>query len=290
MKRIENQRTSIFKRIVVVINSLEKIDRLLKKATDFSIQQKIHLEILFIQEEILFDIPNYFLSKEKITNEHLNKKRVKENIQEHLLALGTHNRHSILVYENDTVNQLLYLFKKQKDTLFIIDYHQGLSEKLIKKTPYSFWIIKNDTPKYKTIAFPIDFSKNGHKALKISQYIFIQTPITIIHDYRYLLDTLQVQVEYLNLVPILSPDTIEFNQIFKKKQQKRFEDYKKEFHLQGECIEGRGALDKDLMNYIAKRNFDLTIMYHQDSELFFSPSLILELIKELSTDFFIINL
>jgi len=30
-------------------------------------------------------------------------------------------------------------------------------------------------------------------------------------------------------------------------------------------------------------------MYHQDSELFLSPSLILELLKKLQTDFFIFN-
>jgi len=279
-----------FKRVVVLLSNLEKINQLLQKAVDFSQQHQTSLEILYVQEEALFEIPDYFLSESEITHERLDKKRIKAKIQEHLLALGVQEKYAILIYENDTVNQLLYTFKEQKETLFITAYHQELNEKLIEKTPYSFWIIKKSVPQYKMIALPLDFSENGKKALQITQHLFSKNAITIVHDYRYLLDAVEIQVDYLNLIPILSPDTIAFNERLKEKQKEKFENYKKEFRVKGECIEGKGALDQDLMNYISKRGFDLTILYHQDSELFLSPSLILTLLKEVSTDFFIFNL
>ena len=279
-----------FKRVVVLLNDLENIDNLLKKAKNFSIEHQTTLEILYVQEEALFGIPDYFLSEDKIATERLDKKKIKAKIQEHLSNLGIHDKHAILVYEDDAVDQTRHYAKEQKDMLFITAYHPSLSKKLIEKTPYSFWIVKNDIQSYSNIVLPLDFTKNAKKSLQMSKHIFPQKSITMLHDYRYILDTMSVQVEYLDVTPVLTPDIIEFNETLKKEQKKKFENYKKEFDVQGECIEGEGALDKDLIEYISKRGFDLTVMYHQNAELFLSPTLILELLKELSTDFFIFNL
>jgi len=279
----------LFKRTVVLLNNFENIDILLKKAIDFSIQHDSTVEILYVQEEALFDTPNYFLSEEQINNEELDKKLVKAKIQEHLHELNIQDKHSILVYEDDTVDQILHYAKEEKNILFITAYHHELSENLIKKTPYSFWIIKNSTEDYNNIAIPLDFSEDGKTIVHASKHIFSQSSITMIHDYRYLLDSLTSQVDYLNVIPIITPDIIEFNEKLKIEQKQKFENYKKEFDLKGVCIEGTGALDEDLIRYISHRDFDLTIMYHQDSELFLSPSLILELLKKLQTDFFIFN-
>ena len=279
-----------FKRVVVLLNDLENIDTLLKKATNFSIEHKTSIEILYVQEEALFDIPDYFLSADKIENERLDKKRVKTKIQNHLSKLGIHDEHTILIYEDDTIDQVLHYAKDQKDILFITAYHETLSETLLEKTPYSFWIIKNNTQIYQHIAIPLEFTKEGRKVLQETKHIFPKNDITMVHDYRYLLDNLTVQVDYLNIVPVITPDMFEFNKKLKKEQEENVKNYKKEFNVKGECLEGEGALNQDLKEYLSNKNFDLTIMYHQDSELFLSPSLIIELLKEVSTDFFIFNL
>ncbi len=279
----------IFKRVVVLLNDLENIDNLLKKAFDFSRQHQTSLEILYVQEEALFDIPDYFLSEDKIANERLDKKSVKAKIEEHLVSLGIDDKHAILVYEGDTVDQVIHYAKGQKEMLFITAYHQKLSEQLLEKTAQSFWIVKKNTNHYNHIALPLDCTDSGKKALEISKHIFPLNSMTIIHDYRYLLDTLTVQVDYLNLVPVMTAEVIEFNEKLKKEQKEKFESYQKEFEVKGEFMEADGALDHDLIGYISKKDFDLTIMYHQDSELFLSPSLIVELLKELDTDFFIFN-
>jgi len=280
----------IFKRVVVLLNDLENIKNLLHKATEFAEEHQSTLEILYVQEEALFDIPDYFLSENKIANERLDKKRIQTKIQEHLSNLGIYEKHAILIYEDDTVDQVLHYAKEQKDILFITTYHEVLSETLLEKTPYSFWIVKNNIHPYQHIAIPLDFTEEGKKVLKSTQHIFPKTDITMIHDYRYLLDSLTIQVDYLNIVPVFTPEIIKFNEVLKKEQKKKFENYKKEFNVKGKCFEGESALDQDLKEYISKRDFNLTVMYHQDTELFLSPSLIVELLKEVSTDFFIFNL
>ena len=279
-----------FKRVVILLNELENIDNVLKKAFDFSIQHQTRLEILYVQEQELFDVPDYFLSDDKIANERLDKKSVKTKIEEHLLALDIQGDHAILIYEDDTIDQVLHYAKGQKDILFITAYHQELSAKLVEKTPHSFWIVKNNSQSYHNIAIPLDFSDTGERVITLAKHIFPTQNITMIHDYRYLLDTLTVQVDYLNVVPVITPDILALNETLKKEQKAKFEHYKKEFELNGKCIEGEASLDKDLIEYISKNDFDLSILYHQDTELFLSPSLILELLKFVETDFFIVNL
>ena len=280
----------LFKRTVVLLNDFETIDNLLKKAIDFSIKHQTTLEVLYVHEEPLFDIPDYFLSDDTIANEQLDKEKIKAKIKEHLVTLQQNNEHAILVYVDDTVDQVHHYAKEQKDILFITAYHEKISEDLIKKTPYSFWIVKKDIDVYDKIILPIDFTAKAKEVLHASQHIFAQNSITMVHDYRYLIDTLSVPIDYLDVSPMISPDIIDVNKELKREQKKILEAYKKEFDIEGECIEEEGSLDKDLIEYISKREFDLVIMYHQEDELFLSPSLIVALLKRLSIDFFVINL
>jgi hypothetical protein len=279
-----------FKRTVVLLNNFESIDNLLKKAIEFSTKHQTTLEVLYVHEEPFFDVPDYFLSEDKIANEGLDKEKVKAKIKEHLVALQQNDEHAILIYIDDTIDQVLHYAKDQKDILFITAYHEKISENLIQKTPYSFWIVKNESDVYNKIVLPIDFMDKGKEVLQVSKHIFSQSAMTIVHDYRYLIDTMNVPIDYLDVSPMISPDIVEVNETLKREQKKIFESYKKEFDVEGECIEEEGSLDQDLIDYISKREFDLVIMYHQDDELFLSPSLIVTLLKALSIDFFVFNI
>jgi len=280
----------LFKRTVVLLNDFESIDNLLKKAIDFSIKHQTTLEVLYVHEEPLFDIPDYFLSDDKIVSEQLDKEKIKAKIKEHLVALQQNDKHAILVYVDDTVDQVLHYGKEQKDILFVTAYHEKISENLLQKTPHSFWIVKNDIDVYDKIVLPIDFTDRAKKVLQASKHIFSQNSMTMVHDYRYLIDTMSVPIDYLDVSPMISPDIVEVNEELKREQKKIFESYKKEFDVDGECIEEEGSLDQDLIDYISKREFDLVIMYHQDDELFLSTSLTVTLLKALSIDFFVFNL
>jgi hypothetical protein len=280
----------LFKRTVVLLNDFESIDNLLKKAIDFSTKHQTTLEVLYVHEEPLFDLPDYFLSKDKIVNEGLDKEKIKAKIKEHLISLKQNDEHAILVYIDDTVDQVLHYAKDQKDILFITAYHEKISEHLLEKTPYSFWIVKNKSDLYNKIVLPIDFTDHAKKVLQISKHIFSENSMMMVHDYRYLVDPLTMPIDYLDVSPMISADVVNVNETLKREQKKIFEAYKKEFDIEGECIEEEGSLDQDLIDYISKGEFDLVIMYHQDDELFLSPSLIVTLLKSLSTDFFIFNI
>ncbi len=280
----------LFKRTVVLLNNFEGIENLLEKAVAFSNQHQTTLEVLYVHEEPLFDIPDYFLSESKIVNERVDKNRIKSKILEHLSAFDSRAEHAVLVYEDDTVDQVIHYAKGQKDILFITAYHDTLSSALIEKTPHSFWIMKTQQSKYQKIVLPIDFTACGKKVLHASKHIFDQSDILMLHDYRYLLDTLSVPIDYLDVSPVITPEILALNEGIKKERQIEFESYKEEFNVDGVCIDAEGALDQDLRDYISRDDFDLIIMYHQQEKAFLSSSLIVHLLDELSLDFFIFNL
>jgi len=281
-----------FKRTVLLLNNLDKIDNLLKKAIKFSSQHQTILEILYVHEVALFEIPDYFLSKDRMAKNQIDKEKIQAKIEESIKAFDEVFNHAILVYIDDTVDRVIQHAKKEKQILFITPYEPKLSESLIQRVPYSFLIIKDDAlEEYNNIIVPLDLKEKSRKVLLVAKEIFATKPITILHDYRYLLDMMTIQVDYFNLAPITTPNLLELNQTVKADQQKSFEAYKKEFNIEGVFIDDDySSLDKSLIEYISNHNFDLTLLYHQDTELFLSPSLIVELMKKVSTDLFILNL
>jgi len=281
----------LFKRTVVLLNRFEGIEPLLQKAKDFATIHETTLEILYVHEAPLFDVPDYFLSESKIANEYLDKGKVRVKIEEQLASVGVSGDHVILIYEDDTVDQVMHYAKGDKSILFITEYHPELSHQLIEKTPHTFWIIKNPhLEHYKKVVIPIDFTSEAKRVLELSKKIFKQSHISMVHDYRYLLDTVTVPIDYLDINPIVTPEVLALNEVVKKEREETFESFKKEFGLDGVCIDAEGSLDQDLMAYIAQNRFDLIVMYHQDSDFFLSPSLIVYLLDDLDLDFFIFNL
>ncbi len=276
-----------FNRVVVLLNDLDNIDLLLKKASNFSELHQTTLEILYVYEEPLFEVPDYFLSTKKINEGEIDKSKIKKRIEEHLGKLNS-NKHAIFIEIDDTIDRLLYHYKESQKTLIIADYHQNLTSNLIEKTPYSFWILK-DNIEYKNIVLPIDLSDLSIKAIEATNHLFPNSTLNILYDFRYILDTLTVQVDYFNVVPIATDMTLELNKEQKKSALEKFNSLKEQFNIEGNFIEGDSALDEDLISYITKREFDLTLLYRKDEELFESPSLIVSLLENLNSDLFVLS-
>lgn len=277
----------IFDRVIVLLNDLENIDILLKRAVEFSTKHEASLEILYVHEEPLFAVPDYFLSEESIEEGQLDKAKVKNEIQKHLEAFDANANHAILVYVDDTVDRLLNLAKEVEKSLVITNYHEHITASLIEKTSYSYWINKGDKELYDNTVLPINLKEESKKCIELAQHVFPKSSLELVYDYRYLLDVLAVREDYLNVVPVTTGIDYELNEELKVQNEKTFEAYKKEFNVKGSFIEGEGLLHEDLIAYIQKENFDLTILYRSDEELFFTPVLILALIEVLDTDFFI---
>jgi len=277
-----------YNRVVVLLNDFEKIDTLLERAINFSKEHKTILEILYVHEESLFDIPDFFLSDEKINENKIDTAKIKEKIQTHLDAFNLSESHAILVYIDDTVNRLLTHLTDAEHTLIIATCNKELTPTLIAKTPYTFWIIKNDEVKeYNKILFTCDLGEESKKFIPMSQHLFSSSSIHLLYDYRYILETIALREDYLNVTPITLDVDVQLNEAKKANALEKFNAYKKEFNLEGTFIEGEGFLEDDVSNFIKNDNFDLTIMYRKDEDFFSSPSLILGLVKNLSTDFLI---
>ncbi len=277
----------LFDRVIVLLNDLENIDILLKRAVVFSSKHEVSLEILYVHEEPLFAVPDYFLSEESIEEGQLDKAKVKNEIQKHLEAFDANANHAILVYVDDTVDRLLNLAKEVEKRLVITNYHEHITASLIEKTSYAYWINKGDKELYDNTVLPINLKEESKKCIELAQHVFPESSLELVYDYRYLLDVLAVREDYLNVVPVTTGIDYELNEELKVQNEKTFEAYKKEFNVKGSFIEGEGLLHEDLIAYIQKENFDLTILYRSDEELFFTPVLILALIEVLDTDFFI---
>jgi hypothetical protein len=277
----------LFDRVIVLLNDLENIDILIKRAVEFSRKHETSLEILYVHEEPLFAVPDFFLLEENRGKGQIDTAKIKDKIQEHLKLFDSSANHAILVYIDDTVDRLLNYAKDVGRTLVVCNYHKRVTSSLIEKTSYSFWINRGEKELYSNIIFPINLKEESKKCIEATQHIFPEGNLSLVYDYRYLLDVLAVREDYLNVVPITTGIDYALHEEVKAENKKTFEAYKKEFNVEGTFIEGEGLLHEDLVEYIKEKSFDLTILYHSDDELFFSPVLILMLLESLNTDFFI---
>lgn len=277
----------MFNRVIVLLNDFNNIEILLKKAMDFSKLHKTVLEIVYVQEEPLFDIPDFFLSDESIDEDAVDEVKIKKIIQIYLDALNPTEEHAIFVYIDDTVDRLLTHAKDTEHTLIITDYHEEITPALMVKTSYAYWIIKGEQERYEKMVLPLDLKENAGSCIETAKHLFKDVPMTLVHDYRYVLDVLAMREDYLNVVPLTTDVDLELNEQLKIQQKEMLETYKNKYNVEGHFMEGEGLLDEDLIEYIQKEKFNLTVLYHNNEELFFSPVLIMNLIEELSTDFFI---
>jgi len=274
-----------FKKTVVVLNTLDNMTNALQKGVNFSKQHNSVLEVLFVHEEPLFELPDIFtLNRE---NNSLDKESIKKEITKQLLELNPNEKYAIFVYIDDTLNRLESIAKEPKETVVITPYQKEITPTLIEETSYAFWVLKEPKESYNKILLPTDLKEPTMKAINYALHLFKQSKLFLVHDHRYLVDTLVVQADYLNVTPLTSPITVELNEEVKEAHQKEFENYLKEFGIEGEFIEANGEVDEDLIAYSRKHQFDLLFMYRNDEELFSSSSLILSLMEELEVDFFV---
>jgi len=277
----------IFKRTIVLLNSLDKIEILLQRAIAFSATHQTTLEILYVHEAPLFAVPDIFLSEEKRSERVLDKVKVKDEIGKRLEALGYTQESVVLVYVDNTVDRLRNHAKDEKESLVICHYHESITPQLMQKSSCAFWINKSFKKSYETMVMPIDLKSESRDCIATAQHIFAESKLELVYDYRYLLDVLVMREDYLNVVPLTTGVDYELSREMAMKNREQFEAYKKEFNVDGFFMEGTGPLHEDLMEYITEQKFDLTVLYHNNEELFFSPTLIVLLLEELESDVFV---
>ncbi len=272
-------------KIIAVLNDFDTVENILKKASELSSQQKAILEVLYVHETPLFDVPDYFRSRDNIGNDLIDKEKIKKEIEKRLVKLGSNLNYAILVFIGDTLDQVLTQTKEDINTLIITAYHEQITEKLVQKSHLPVLVIKNSVKDYRKIVLPIDFSKNSRECIDLAQMLFSQSNMRLLYDYRYLTDLSIIDVDYFSM-PAVNPN-IQIEQEIKQKQKEQFQTLKKETTLEGDFIEEHLSTEEDLAQFIEANNFDLTVLCSNNRDFLFSESISFELLKMLSTDLLI---
>jgi len=269
----------MMQKIIAVLNDFKTADDVLEKALELSSKQKAMLEILYVHEEPLFDIPDYFRSDESIKGNLVDKDKIKKEIEDRVSKIKDDHDFAVLVYINDTTDRLVTLIKEDSDIFVITAYHEKITKKLVKKSHFPVLVIKNRAKEYKKIVIPVEMSKGSLKCIDFAKTLFSRDKIRLLHDYRYIVNPYTMDINYLG-VPSIEPT---INIEIQEQKKESFEALKKDTNLQGDFIEEDLSIEEDLAKFIEENGFDLTILC-SDKKSFLSNSVFFSLLEILSTD------
>ena len=268
-------------KIVALLNDFTKLDSVLKKSINLALEQNALLEVIYVHEEPLFDVPDYFLSKDEALADILDKDKVKKEIQQKIKESGYTNECAIFIYIDDTIHRVIKQTKYYKDALLISAYHETLTHKLLKKSHLPLLVIKTDD-NYQNIYIAISLDESSKSCINFSTKLFPKPNKKLLHDYRYFMSL--DDIDYFGISMSEPMIDFELNQEIKKEQKDRFERLKKQSGLDGDFIEEDLSIEQDLVNFITDQECNLVILCSCEDEILFSNSICQTLLKELSID------
>jgi len=277
------------KKIIAVLNELQNADNLLQKAVTLAKEHDAVLEVLYVHEEPLFDVPDYFRPDVSIKDNIIDKEKITKEIKERVVKLGFERDCAVLAFVDDTVDRVLTQTEDDKDTLIITTYHEKITEKLVKKSHLPVIVVKSNVKEYKKLILPVDLKEDTEACIDLADKIFPHAKKRLLHDYRYVLDTAVMDVDYLGM-PTTDPImNTQINQELKKAQQESFEELKKKRGLEGDFIEETLSVEEDLAKYINATHFDLTVLCSHKKHFLLSNSVSFSLLETLENDILILH-
>ena len=126
--------STITNKVLAVINDLEAVDAVLKKAISIAQENKAILEVLFVHEEKLFALPDFFRFKETPEKDLVDKDKVKKEIEGKLASLGYTHEPIVLVQIDDTVDRVLEFTKHDEAATVVMQNEETITKKLAQHT------------------------------------------------------------------------------------------------------------------------------------------------------------
>jgi len=272
------------KRVIAVINDLDMANTVLYRALTLAREEDASFEVLFVHEEELFSLPEYFRLKELDTDGPLDEIKIKKELAARLSAVGGRSEIPILVYIDDTVDRLLRATHDDRETLIVMSHHKAITRRLIQKSHLPVLVIKNDlTEEYVSIVVPVDLSPASIESIDLAKELFPTKEISLVHDFRAL-----YMEGFMDSEGLTFPDMgIELSDIEKEATKKRFEALQIETGCKGRFITEQASIPEDLFDYIKENAYDLAILGSTNADALFLESLSFDLMEELPIDLLI---
>ena len=260
------------KKIIAVLNDFTMIDAVLAKTLAFSQKYHATVEILYVHERPLFEIPDFFHSGKKETP--LDKEKIKVAILEKVNTFDFKNTPVIFVKIDDTPDRVWALAHEDKETLVIIGYHKDITQKLVNKITQPILVVKNDIQNYQKMAIILDVGSPSSACIEIVKNYFSHIDIELFYDYHYIIDP-SMEADLQNI------------QIIKEAQKEAFEALKEESGLEGKFFIDGDFFGTQMSDYLQKKNFDILYVCSHADEFFISDTLAITPVDTLNFDILI---
>ncbi len=241
---------------LAVINEIKDIHEVLKKAVGFA--KEGVLEVLFVHEEGLFDLPDLF-KPEFMEDESIDKEAVKKEIKKVLKELKYPKECAVFVYINDTASHVETLLKESK-ALIVTKYNTS-TQKLAESSYDLLYLKEPAKESYKNIAIVANLTPKDSQLIEFAKSNFKDANLTLIYDYIYMIDMNLIAVD-----PLAGIDADPYlDEELKEASKKRFDSLTEGANLKGVFLEG---VDKEnITDFINENRFDLTIIEKIDTQL-----------------------
>lgn len=269
---------------VAVINDFEMADAVLSKAVRLAQKESMSLEIIFVHEEKLFGLPEFFRFKEISPDQPIDKEKMQKEIAAKLNGLGVKERCPILVFVDDTADRVLVQTENDKETLIILSYHEDTVKKVIRKSHLPVLVVKqNSSADYNKILIPVDFSSASTKSIELTKTLFPEITTELVYDYRYIIgndlfDPEGMSVSYMD---------IDLNDQEKKAAKKELESLSEKMGVKSSFIIQESTIEDDLVSFIQANNFDLAVLGSHDANTLFFGSISFDVMEASPIDLMI---
>ncbi len=242
------------KRVVAVINEIDQIEKVLGKAKDFVASDGL-LEILFVYEEDLFELPEYFHPR-FLKEDTIDKDEVKKEIEDILQKIGYSGESAIFVEISDTVSRLKHLIKDQDDLLVVNRYNEKITSRLIEEVNSLVLTLKKEPFEDKEVLYIASLDDRDKNNLNLIKKHFSDVKIRLLYDFHYYAIASADYLDPMISTPVMD---IQIDQEAKKAKKALFDKLLEESGYEGEFVEEWVDEDDKLLNYIRAGEFGVVV-------------------------------
>jgi len=259
------------RKIIAVLNDFSVLDEVLSKTFSLSHTYNTQVEILYVQETPLFEIPDLFT---KENSEVLDTQAVKKELEKKVTTYNPTSPPVIFVQVDDTANRVWALAREEKETLIITAYHPELTEDIVHKVSQRVLVIKTNTSSYDKIVLAIDLEDSSPICVSDTKEFFKEKELHLFYDYRYSLDP-RIELELSNI------------KIMEEVQRESFERILTEHALKGDFFINGFLRDTQLKSYFTTSKFDLIVCCGTEDVFLNADKLWVRLLKNIPIDIMI---